>query len=722
MLEGVRLSPTTAPTTRVVGGIHPSSATEAAAFVVDGMATCVTGRVELVLDGVGGGLQLDQVCITVSIHGEIKTVSRAHPDTATHKVIGPASRTVIFNSATQGPLSLRKPPFTLPFQVPLNALDLPPAFPIITDPVNSAFAFTDVNQLSPAGKGPDASASIKYSIKASVSYMQDGEEIIKDIEVPLVILPPEAKRAFLLATQSSFSLSNVDTNDEHSIPHEGINYLWTIAKRAVVQGDTFCMEINSSSPYTLEHTVKISLRARLTIRSPNGNVQTSSKNLATVCEPLIPAALHSKLSKLHLENVEAPRECTTRLMLHVPPDIVASMDTTAFTYTHFLRLELMHEGEVVALVDVPAAVVQRGTGQAGQLGLPRLARIESRAWQDVPKNELEDSMSSLYVARWGYVPDADGWEDEISLEVGDELLVSYVFSDGMVYVENLTQRCKGLVPMHHLIEAAFLEQKLTEQIQKTNATDPIAIPVHVVSSPTPSITRGTNLDNRPAEPDDNTMNGTISQSSPSLVLGPQSPTIIGSSPLMTGSSGSGLSPSQSGNSRVSPIPPLTPAALSFNSSIPEISVATTEVLSSELPPSYDEIADTVEPIASTPTAPSHLISAHQSTLTTGSSTLASRIDRNASSSTRFFARFRQTNNTVVNVPAVVPRVIDGVVSVESAEAHLGLLHRFAALENKIDRMSDWRFLCRAEQRYLIWLDYLREEQPDPSSLPLPPLE
>ncbi|KAJ3193248.1 hypothetical protein HK101_005147, partial [Irineochytrium annulatum] len=74
-----------------------------------------------------------------------------------------------------------------------------------------------------------------------------------------------------------------------------------------------------------------------------------------------------------------------------------------------------------------------------------------------------------------------------------------------------------------------------------------------------------------------------------------------------------------------------------------------------------------------------------------------------------------------NGPAIVPVVTDVVVTPATLEAHLGLLHRFVLLESA-DQLADWRYLCHAEQRYLMWLDYLKEERPDPSATPLPPLD
>ncbi|KAI9334291.1 hypothetical protein BDR26DRAFT_570941 [Obelidium mucronatum] len=71
---------------------------------------------------------------------------------------------------------------------------------------------------------------------------------------------------------------------------------------------------------------------------------------------------------------------------------------------------------------------------------------------------------------------------------------------------------------------------------------------------------------------------------------------------------------------------------------------------------------------------------------------------------------------------VPPIEVDVVVTVDSAVAHLGLLHRFSVLEDKDDQFADWAFLCRAEERYLLWLDLLKKQRPDPDRMPLPPLD
>ncbi|KAJ3231950.1 hypothetical protein HDU78_007428 [Chytriomyces hyalinus] len=87
----------------------------------------------------------------------------------------------------------------------------------------------------------------------------------------------------------------------------------------------------------------------------------------------------------------------------------------------------------------------------------------------------------------------------------------------------------------------------------------------------------------------------------------------------------------------------------------------------------------------------------------------------------FFSKFKKNDSTTVSVLPVQAIVLNQVVSVETATAHLGLLNRFSLLEDK-DQMVDWIFLCRAEQRYLMWLDLLRDTTPTPESMPLPPLD
>ncbi|KAJ1553099.1 hypothetical protein HK405_008960, partial [Cladochytrium tenue] len=70
---------------------------------------------------------------------------------------------------------------------------------------------------------------------------------------------------------------------------------------------------------------------------------------------------------------------------------------------------------------------------------------------------------------------------------------------------------------------------------------------------------------------------------------------------------------------------------------------------------------------------------------------------------------------------VEPVSIDDVANAANSEAHLGLLHRFCALLIDFE-LTDSRYLCRAERRYILWLEYLRDQNPDPDAIPLPPID
>ncbi|KAJ3122733.1 hypothetical protein HK098_002528, partial [Nowakowskiella sp. JEL0407] len=102
---------------------------------------------------------------------------------------------------------------------------------------------------------------------------------------------------------------------------------------------------------------------------------------------------------------------------------------------------------------------------------------------------------------------------------------------------------------------------------------------------------------------------------------------------------------------------------------------------------------------------------------------------------------------------IEPIIVDDVVNLFTITAHFGVITRFNALRyqsikaealigggpqpapthppppelnESIDTSSelflDWLYLCRAEIRYEMWINYLAMEQPNPMSMPLPPLD
>ncbi|KAI8613386.1 hypothetical protein BC830DRAFT_480178 [Chytriomyces sp. MP71] len=153
---------------------------------------------------------------------------------------------------------------------------------------------------------------------------------------------------------------------------------------------------------------------------------------------------------------------------------------------------------------------------------------------------------------------------------------------------------------------------------------------------------------------------------------------------------------------------------------PTLSSKKVEATLSPRPPSYIPLS----PSESTDSKKALSPSMSKNTMNTGRtpSTMTTSSVGTSGSKGGFFSKFKKQETETISVAPVRPITVDGVVNVETLVAHLGLLHRFCVLENKDDQLADWRYLCRAEQRYLMWLDYLREEQPDPSSIPLPPLE
>ncbi|CAG8636873.1 11775_t:CDS:2, partial [Ambispora leptoticha] len=65
--------------------------------------------------------------------------------------------------------------------------------------------------------------------------------------------------------------------------------------------------------------------------------------------------------------------------------------------------------------------------------------------------------------------------------------------------------------------------------------------------------------------------------------------------------------------------------------------------------------------------------------------------------------------------------IDGVVNPEMLHAHLTLLTKFKELEQSDQEMDD-RYLLRAEQRYIAWINLLNDKNFPKEEMPIPPLD
>jgi hypothetical protein len=77
-----------------------------------------------------------------------------------------------------------------------------------------------------------------------------------------------------------------------------------------------------------------------------------------------------------------------------------------------------------------------------------------------------------------------------------------------------------------------------------------------------------------------------------------------------------------------------------------------------------------------------------------------------------------TKNTSEEVTK--PVNIDGVVNPAMLHAHLTLLTKFKALEQS-DALIDMRYLLRAQERYVLWLNLLGSQKFNEETMPIPPI-
>jgi hypothetical protein len=64
--------------------------------------------------------------------------------------------------------------------------------------------------------------------------------------------------------------------------------------------------------------------------------------------------------------------------------------------------------------------------------------------------------------------------------------------------------------------------------------------------------------------------------------------------------------------------------------------------------------------------------------------------------------------------------IDGVVNPTTLHAHVMLLTKFKVLEQS-DEHIDTRYLLRAQERYVMWLNLLGNQKFDQGTEPIPPI-
>ncbi|KAI9324495.1 hypothetical protein DFJ73DRAFT_242910, partial [Zopfochytrium polystomum] len=287
--------------------------------------------------------------------------------------------------------------------------------------------------------------------------------------------------------------------------------------------------------------------------------------------------------------------------------------------------------------------------------MPPLARDDSLG-RELPSTVDEDGVSYIVVH-----PLSPTAADEMTLAVGDKIIVGDVFSDGWGFGVKLQTGDRGFLPLHHITEDRTPFQSNGSSRQPSPARSNKS---SVISSPVSERTAWS------ASGSSASASASASATTPPKIIMPPSFDVA---PIKVG-----------------------PGVETFNASIQALSVTTPIVAA----PPYSPAA------ASTGSAP------------TGSSSSSSFLKKKG------IPPPAAPMPNLPNVPPVQALNVDGVVNVRNAEAHLGLLHRFVVLEphDRFDQMADWRYLCRAELRYLKWLNFLATQRPHPDSLPLPPID
>ncbi|KAJ3320301.1 hypothetical protein HDU76_000340 [Blyttiomyces sp. JEL0837] len=645
---------------------------------------------------------------------EFKDSNYADPVKYTRKLVD--LKATIYDSAEQGPLKTGDYRFPFEFRMirASSSTTSTSATTAVSAPSSSNVSGTQSQQLPPScsfdKKLTDHAAFVAYSLRAVVHYNKVAMMSIPkaiDLEVPVYLLPSSGKRAAQLANDTAIAVTNqrrdglVASGGGGEIAggdDDDIKYLIKIGKRQLLPGESLPVDIFvACKPSAKILHITVSLNAIVTYKlfDPKPHEVPCPATIISACrEPPTqndPSLWNSVIDfNQNIGGVSVGEGGSLwswipsnsgytnggmrRMTLSIPntDTVQQSIDTQLFSLYYYVKMAVKRVNKVSTIdeplrpiVQIPVVIVARGSVRDLN-SVPIFTRRDSLNGVDLLQYDLE-FLDVCFKARVVYDYVAVRGEDELNVKAGDVVEVVDIFNDGWAVISADRGHRIGFVPRNHLLEI--------------NSNSLIAIP-----TPSPALT-GSDSQNRSRSGSLISTGSTAFEDSPRL------------NSLANQAS---ISNFKLPNPRLPlPIPPpRTVTAPKSGDNANPLSISIPIVLS--------PTNTTMSPGTSTGVSGGGLVGSGLSTLPTPATSPS-------------LKPTPAPSPTPSSGPPVTPVTVDKVVTVSAAVAHLSLLGRFARLESA-DVMNDLKFLCRAEQRYLMWLDFLAINKPDPELMPLPPLD
>ncbi|KAJ3131282.1 hypothetical protein HK100_006554 [Physocladia obscura] len=507
---------------------------------------------------------------------------------------------------------------------------------------------------------------VSYSIKATCHISVHGQRIKLNAMSPLKVVSKASQRASILATQAPTCFTNGDPNS--------INYMITLARTSALPGSSFFGEIVLYVPASARNILSkivVTLRARLgfNLRQSSLNFPEFIEILSKTSESLVSQTSPSTTG----DDEDTSLEITRLVSLPIPTTAAASLETNIFSYSYIARYEIWPTAETgsspISFFDVPVNVIDSGDIK-NMTFVPQIEKDQDFVNGRIPL-PISAAVAGDYLALYAYRPVFD--DGFLAFDTGDILRVTEFYADGHALAYHESSLIEGFVQMSYLVETRFVF-----------GFTPSAFSPTVISTPPTAEALEMQSNSLAAAVE------TISEAAQNIRITTSTPS-----------------------------PPHQPAPLlsDVNASPPTYSVSSSHSLpiiprqsETDVLPQYNES----QRISSD--------NARKSSLSTVPASAGTKSLIPSFFSLGFGSGASGSYNAGQGSTENEPLIIDTVVTVFSASAHLSLLHRFALLDNFRDQISDWQFLCHAELRYIKWLRFLGEKRPDPANIPLPPLD